>query len=145
MVTGHGRPGTTSRPEPKSRRDLDSDDCCSNSSLESGSTDVEFLRRRAEAKLQELERKMVGGSSGRRTRRGQVGESSSGGSSSDATLPRTRHLDQMGSRLSSARSGSSIRTDDRSLRHRIRKGGRPPTNQSEGSMLGESRWSIRHA
>ncbi|CBJ26598.1 expressed unknown protein [Ectocarpus siliculosus] len=177
MLTGPGRPGTgaTSPERPaygetgsghhrrrqsrqRARRegaDLGStsigdeefsDDC---ESVGSGSTDVEFLRRRAEAKLKSLDRREAAEKAKEKELNLLVASSPARGTT-DVTTPEAPAMHSRavgGVRLALPTHNTARRTisaasssSSRSLMYSRRKK-RPGTNKSESSMLGDSRWA----
>ncbi|CAM9579501.1 unnamed protein product [Ectocarpus sp. 4 AP-2014] len=178
MLTGPGRPGTgaTSSERPaygaagsghhrrrQSRRracregadrgsttigdDELSDDC---DSVGSGSTDVEFLRRRAEAKLKSLDRQEAAEKAKAEEELNLLVASSPARGTTDATTPEApaMHSRAVGGVRAAAPTHNTARrtisaassSSSRSLMYSRRKK-RPGTNKSESSMLGDSRWA----
>ncbi|CAN0229795.1 unnamed protein product, partial [Scytosiphon promiscuus] len=179
MLTGPGRPGTeTSLYSPTIRGDKDSesslrrgsrrrlggrsgggnqkmafeeDSSDGGDSIGSGSTDVEFLRRRAEAKLRSLNRLEAAGQARDEELDSLVTSSSarnaSGEGEAESGAKPARTLETIGTvapthssnprRTFSGGSGSSSRSLMYSSRNK-----RPGTNYSEGSMTGDSRWAV---
>ncbi|CAM9375784.1 unnamed protein product [Ectocarpus fasciculatus] len=156
MDSGHNRRRQLRRRARREGTDLGNtsigDDECSDDcdSVGSGSTDVEFLRRRAEAKLKSLDRQEAADKAKAEEELSLLVASSPARGTTGAAMPEAPAMHSRavgGVRVAAPIHNTARRTisaasssSSRSLMYSRRKK-RPGTNKSESSMLGDSRWA----